>query len=252
MLRPVLTIGFIFVSVLSAVAAPAPEREADAIFPEGCFPGDRRAPDLYEVELEVFGGANPIFGPETVRAIYPAACDAGNWNKVQVRRTSTLNLHGDVETGLCHTYDEWTEFNPFQERRFTLSLNAFRPIRDLNAVIRQTAPQGEEPLNWRIDAPGDTGYGALRLTRNGRPLEDIHQRWAATDEDGRPTAFLICRKKGTLYNAACEHHAIYDRARMIMTFGRWHLPRVMEIEAIGRRMLQCALRQPLPKPRSDG
>lgn len=239
-----------------AAAAPAPGVEADALFPEGCFPGDRRDGDVYQVIVDVFGGARPDvdpgFGPQTVRAIYPTACDAGNWEKRAIRRSPTLNLHGDVADGRCHDYDAWSEVNPFQERRFTLALHTFRPLRDLDGLIRHTAPAGAEPLAWSAGAPDAAGMRLLTLKRGGRELADIHDRWARLDDQGKPVAFLLCRKESRLYNEACEHHALFDRARMTMTWGRWHLPRLAEIEAIGRKMLRCALRGPLPKPLYDG
>lgn len=239
-----------------ATSTPAPGLEADPLYPAGCFVGDRRDADVYEVELNVFPAARPKvdpgLGPQLARLFYPAACDAGNYARDRFRSRTTVNLHGDVKDGLCHSYDEWVERDPFLETRFTLFLNAYAPVTDMGGVLAGTAPAGAGALAWRAGPRDASGFSKVSMMRGGKPVEDAHDRWAALDEHGRPSEFLLCRKTGDVYNPGCEHHAVFDRARITLSYARAHIGRLREIEAFGRRMLRCALNGPLPAPRHDG
>lgn len=241
----------------AAEAATPREIEPEALFPEGCFPGDRRDADIYEVELDVFPAIKPKpdlgFGPRLARLRYPAACDAGNWNRTRLRRSTAINLHGHVADGTCLTYDEWTERNPWQEDRFTISLNAYAPMSDFTPVLQGRRAEIGRPYRWRPRPPDATGLQPLDLTSAEAPVDDILDRWAKVDADGRLTKYMLCRKADSGYNPACELHAPFDQAHLTLNFSRRHLARLDEIEGFARKMLRCALDRPLPRPpRQDG
>lgn len=235
----------------AAAAAPTPAAKPASKFEAGCFPGAGAGAELYEMEISVFAGARPAgpptFGGLSAYLIYPAACDAGNWSKRRFRRGHALNLHADVMDGRCHDYDAWVERNPFLTNRFTLSLLPYTPIEDMEAVILQTAPAGGGALSWRPTGGARAdGLRPLALQRAETPVDDAFDRWAAIDGAGRPKEFLICRKTGDVWDPACDHHTIFDRARLRLAYGRRHLARLREIEGFGRKLLRCALSAPLP------
>lgn len=240
----------------STFAATPTGVEPKALFPQGCFPGDRRDPNVYELELDTFPAIKPKpdlgYGPRLARMRYPIACDAGNWSKSRLRRQTTANLHGHIADGACLTYEEWNARDPFLHDRFTLYLNAYSPVDDMAAALATTAPAGDGPLGWIAGAADATGLRPLTLNRNGAVLADIQDRWAALDDQGRMQTFLLCRKTGAIYNPACELHTGFDRARLTLGFARRHLARRERIEGYARKMLRCALTRPLPQPSPRG
>lgn len=257
------TVGLILaivaaVAALSTTDAARPtEIEADPQFREGCFPGDRRDPNIYAVELNAFPSIKPVpdlgYGPRIARLRFPAACDAGNWERARVRRSTAVNLHAHVSDGTCLTYEEWTERNPWQEDRFTLSLNAYAPAEDFSAVMQGRRAEMGRRYQWTPRPPDATGLHPLDLTSAGAPVDDILDRWAKLDDQGRMITFMLCRKAGSGYNPACELHTAFDHAHLTLNFSRLHLARLDEIEGFARKMLRCALDEPLPPPpRQDG
>jgi len=237
---------------VSVVAATPTGIEPKALFPEGCFPGDRRDPNIYDLELDTFPAIKPKpdlgYGPRLARMRYPAACDAGNWSKARLRRQTAANLHAHIADGACLTYEEWNARDPFLHDRFTLYLNAYAPIDDMAAALTTTAPAGGGRLRWTAGPADATGLRPLALTRDGKPVDDIHDRWAGLDDDGGLGRFLLCRKAGDIYNPACELHTSFDRARLTLGFARRHLARLNLIDRFARKMLRCALDAPLPPP----
>lgn|GEM_PF-2879738 len=218
-------------------------------FLPGCFPGQRDSRDIYEVDVGAPGRAGVAGG---FRLTYPAACDAGNWARRRYRRGVTAYLHAHAVDGQCRTSEAWVDEDPFGALRFTLFLTVAERPASLAALLRAQAPMAARTPDGRAEwSLGEAGGPGRRLGL--RPLEflspgegrapapDIYDRWIARNPAGEPEEVLACRKLGDVASPVCEHHSLFDGARMTVTFNRSQLERLREIEAHARWLLRCAM-----------
>ena len=209
----------------SQAAASQRDGRSPSLFPAGCFANYERGAPIYTLSID---------HPEApARFRYPASCDVGNWNKQPNRWAGALNLQASVDNGLCYSFEEWVDRDPFHVTKFRLFLSLHATVRDLRPLM---AARSGQDGSFTLGPQTNVGLRPLTFAAG----EDDYDRWVRKDIDGRIVELLQCRKAGAVASPDCDHHLIEGSARLSLAYKRKHRGRADVIRGYAQKLLSCS------------